>query len=137
MSVLNLKAVTDAIERAGRDLPRSAIVKLHKKVHFYCVRNIGFKTPVDTGRARGNWQSSIHEIRASVIETTGSRSEQNARIFAQANEALKDLPAYVVTYIHNHVPYVKYLEQGSSDQAPHGMVSLTVAELKTKLGGAP
>lgn len=33
-------------------------------------------------------------------------------------------------YIANGLPYIERLEQGSSTQAPRGMVMITIAELK-------
>ena len=48
---------------------------------------------------------------------------------AKGVAVLEQLPAYSIFWISNNLEYIEYLEAGSSQQAPAGMVSLTVAEL--------
>lgn len=78
------------------------------------------RTPVDTGRARGNWQSSINR----PLETIDPSTEGYATTVAQAQ--LGDSIFFI-----NNLPYIKKLEDGSSDQAPAGMVKVTVAEFQS------
>ncbi len=42
---------------------------------------------------------------------------------------LKDLGAFQIVYIANNVNYIIYLEDGTSKQAPEGMVAITMQEL--------
>ena len=44
--------------------------------------------------------------------------------------ALKKLKPYKVVFISNNVDYIEFLEEGSSKQAPNGMVAVTVEELR-------
>lgn len=84
-------------------------------------------TPVDTGRARGNWQFSIGAPAAGtldVVDKDGSaamaRIEGDSLLFKAGETA----------YIVNNLPYAIPLEYGHSDQAPGGMVRVTLARFE-------
>jgi hypothetical protein len=86
------------------------------------------KTPVDTGRARGNWYASIG---TASIDTSETRSESEA-----INDAISTSmgASGKVFYFSNNLEYVRNLEYGGSTQAPRGMVRITVAQIKKDLG---
>lgn len=83
------------------------------------------RTPVDTGRLRGNWQVGINSAPSGVIEEEGGSVTLN-----QARIAMSKASAGNDVYIVNNLPYAMAIENGSSDQAPKGMVKVTVAEWK-------
>ncbi len=75
-------------------------------------------TPVDTGRARGNWQTAPGSPVAGETERLDkSGGEAIAEVEAKTPEG-----AGQVTYLSNNLPYIMTLEEGSSTQAPEGMV---------------
>ncbi|WP_312910934.1 HK97 gp10 family phage protein [Stutzerimonas nitrititolerans] len=75
-------------------------------------------TPVDTGRARGNWQTAPGSPVAGETERLDkSGGEAIAEVQAKTPEG-----AGQVTYLSNNLPYIMTLEEGSSSQAPEGMV---------------
>lgn len=85
------------------------------------------------GRFRGNWITSIGSIdgrELDAIDKTGSKS---------INEGAAKLEAYPDTlpeiYVQNNLPYALPLENGWSDQAPAGMVALTIAEVEAQFDG--
>ena len=43
---------------------------------------------------------------------------------------LTGLPAFSVVWLSNNLDYILFLEEGSSRQAPQGMVAVTVQELR-------
>ncbi|WP_312964599.1 hypothetical protein [Stutzerimonas kunmingensis] len=73
-------------------------------------------TPVKTGRARGNWQTSVGAPVNGEIAREG-----DAPALAEV-EAKTPQGAGQVTYLSNNLPYIDELENGSSTQAPEGMV---------------
>lgn len=86
------------------------------------------RTPVDTGRARANWNASVDEADGSVNEAaTDSASKQAQGQALAASVQFADGEKFVLA---NGLPYIERLEAGSSTQAPAGMVELTLAELK-------
>lgn len=84
------------------------------------------KTPVDTGRARGNWNISIGADDTEVKENQTTPQYQNEKDFpkVKGDESI---------FISNNLPYIKKLEFGSSKQAPQGMVGVTMAGIKNKI----
>lgn len=75
-------------------------------------------TPVDTGRARGNWLTGVHR------PVTGETERLDKTGRSAIAEISENTPAGAgqVTYLSNNLPYIEDLERGSSKQAPEGMV---------------
>ncbi len=82
------------------------------------------RSPVDTGRFKANWNV---QYGAPDYSTTASTAA--SRGTAQAQKALT-LPVGGVVYLSNGLPYARRLEYGWSQQAPSGMVRLTVFEFQ-------
>lgn len=85
-------------------------------------------TPVDTGRARGNWLPSEGSARG---ETTDRVDQSGQAVIAEIKETVKGLGIY---YLANNLPYIRRLEYGYSAQAPAGMVRLNLARLRSFYG---
>lgn len=80
-------------------------------------------SPVDTGRFRGNWQFSIgapEQGQLDRLDTNGSAATAEL-----VNGAIQ-FKAGDTAYIVNNLPYAIPLEYGHSDQAPGGMVRITL-----------
>jgi hypothetical protein len=92
-------------------------------------RRIVLRTPVDTGRARGNWHISIGqpEFTANPPEET---DKGGSTTIVEANGKIDNANSGDTVYLTNGLPYVPVLEDGSSKQAPGGMVKVTAAELR-------
>lgn len=116
------------IDRFARRVVPNEIVKFQKKVVLEALRRLVMKTPVKTGRARGNWQVTISAAAAGQLDQT---DEDGAPTIAAGLAALQGLPPFDVVWISNNVDYIEKLEHGSSQQAPQGMMSVTVAELRS------
>lgn len=89
-------------------------------------------TPVDTGWARANWQPNIG---GPARTTSGSRESVTS---AAQNEGLGALVGWRLAsgakiHITNNVPYIGFLNQGTSKQAPAGFVQ---AAIRRAVGGA-
>ena len=107
------------------------VVKIEKTIVLDAFTSIVMKTPVDTGRARGNWQVNI----GSPATTPKGNSKTGRRPIRSGTAAINNARPHGAYYIVNNVPYVPYLENGWSRQAPLGMVALTVQEIITQFGG--
>lgn len=83
------------------------------------------RTPVDTGRARGNWNAKIGGINNSTDE---SRREQDA--MSQGRSVIGKFKGGEILYLTNGLPYIVPLEYGNSTQAPQGMVRITAEEFR-------
>lgn len=105
----------------------AALVDHHRKVAIDALQRITIRTPVDTGFARGNWQVTIGASNDSVLEQQRGLDD----VIAAARAQLAALPPYATIFIFNNADYIRFLEQGSSAQAPQGMVAVTLAEVDT------
>jgi len=96
-----------------------------RKVALDALARLIEKTPVDEGRARGNWQLAIGTIpRGEIRPLTGDV------LIDEANKRLAEYEPGEIVNITNNVPYIIPLENGHSGQAPNGMVKVTIAELQ-------
>jgi len=93
-----------------------------RKVGFDLTRQVIKRTPVDTGRARGNWQ--VSENLHSVV--LSSKNKTGAKTLRAAKSVLNEIKAGGFFYIQNNVEYILDLEYGSSKQAPQGMMRIAV-----------
>jgi len=88
------------------------------------------RTPVDTGRARGNWQVGINQ---QPRGDTGRLDPAGDSTIAGGNAAIQQLPPFCICHITNNVDYILDLENGHSAQAPNGMLAVTFEELASSL----
>ena len=93
--------------------------KVVRKITLHAYNGVTRKTPVDTGRARANWNMSEGSINASV------KNE------ATTTQPFKKFSGKHSIYITNSLSYIGLLEKGSSKQAPKGMVDVTMNEIRS------
>lgn len=125
MSIQSFSADLNAFsKRTGVDLEVAV-----RKVALEIFDGVTKKTPVDTGRAKGNWNFSVNSINESVDEeakSTGQgRPAKSPNI--QKGDGLKQI------YITNSLDYIYALEHGYSGKAPKGMLAITVNEIRASL----
>lgn len=102
-------------EQATRELDTEQQKKWIRAMALEFIKEVIPRTPVDTGRARAGW----------TLERRGpdnSYFRVNTRLFGGAEGQ-----------IFNGVPYISYLELGSSQQAPGGFVRQTLREISGNL----
>ena len=84
-------------------------------------------SPVDTGRFKGNWQFTVGAPSNQSIDTFDKAGHETiATLVAEVSK----LEAGQVAYIVNNLVYGVPLEYGHSDQAPAGMVQITLARFQ-------
>lgn len=84
-------------------------------------------TPVDTGRAQGNWYASIN-----TIDTSTAEERKGAEALSIAKNEAKNAYGNIFN-LTNNLPYIKKLEYGWSKQAPAGMVRITTEKVSLAL----
>ncbi len=124
-------------------MPPRLVVAAHKKVSLELLRRVAEKTPVKTGRAKGNNQLTLGtpaqgetgRTDASKRKRGGrsageeSRGEVGSGTIAAGVAALAGLQAFGLVWLSNNVPYFQALEDGSSKHAPQGMVAISLEEV--------
>lgn len=112
------------MKRFADTLKEEQLVVFYKRLSLEILRKVVFLTPVDTGRARGNWQLTISTPASGQVKQFKGRDP-----FAAGTATLEQMKNLNVVWISNNVPYIVALERGWSKQAPAGMVAVTLDTL--------
>ena len=106
-----------------------------KKLALDIFTGVVRKTPVDTGRARASWVIGAERpLNSPELNAGREFTEAEATRFAMTELIeLNRLKPYDTVFISNSLPYITALEDGSSKQAPGGMVAVTLSETERDL----
>lgn len=109
-----------------------------RKLAFDAFDGLLRRSPVDTGRFRASWRLGINKTIESVSEERTRASKKGgkgASTNVEAGEQIKAFNAKFGDTVHitNNLPYAQPLEEGSSTQAPAGVLEITFFELTLKL----
>jgi hypothetical protein len=108
----------------GREI-RAALSVTIRDVMLLVLANLKASTPVDTGHAASNW---IVTFRTPFQGVDGSRAAVSTAQQDAGEDRLRryDVGRDGAVVLRNNVPYVKYLDRGSSQQAPAGFVRMAI-----------
>jgi hypothetical protein len=127
--VTNLNGFEDFISDAMGEIEEDA-QQIMVKIGIDLWRSIVLKTPVDTGRARASWNMQWGSPDGSVPSDGAHDTPRTPSISGQAGMGK--------LHISSNLNYIQFLEEGSpgpgSDQAPQGMVQVSLQELTSQLG---
>jgi hypothetical protein len=102
------------------------------KICLDLLSDIVLNTPVDTGRARANWFTSIGIPSSTTVEHEGAQSAAGVAI-GRASADIASAPRNIF-WISNNLPYIYRLEfEQWSKQAPSGMVRLAINRAERKM----
>jgi hypothetical protein len=102
------------------------------KICLDLLSDIVLNTPVDTGRARANWFTSIGIPSSTTVEHEGAQSAAGVAI-GRASANIASAPRNIF-WISNNLPYIYRLEfEQWSKQAPSGMVRLAINRAERKM----
>lgn len=153
MAVINLdKFVRQVLDSAEQEVP-NLVRNLQTKIGFAALKGVVLKTPVDTGRARGNWQVGINSAPDSSKLT---KDKDGGGVIGAGGAIIVGADAFVRIFLTNNVEYIEVLDRGLFDppspgpskdkregrtgellvqggfstQAPAGMVDVTAKEIE-------
>ncbi len=122
------------VDADARKFARLVALKLYQRILML--------TPVDTGRARGNWQMDIGRWPSGALDVGKGKPGQSKnrkrrpnlrsgekKQVASADRKLAGLKLGQSIFIGNNLPYITLLELGSSTQSPHGMVERAMNQI--------
>ena len=124
---LDIQKFADSFEDGAEQAVRGTTIKLFSAIIQ--------STPVDEGRARGNWFTAGQEPSKKINNSAADLSGSNA--INQVNSKVKSIKDFSTFTLTNNLPYIEKLEfggygdgpkttGGSSKQAPAGMVKINV-----------
>ncbi len=107
--------------------------KFHQQVIAELFRRIVLRTPVDTGRARGNWQIELGGPAQGTLEVVDKSGDGTV---LKEIAKLQDIPPFSLVHISNNLQYISYLEHDKrSPQHPEGMVEISLTEMAMWISG--
>lgn len=96
-----------------------------RKVALKALRNIVLATPVDTGRARGNWRVGVNSDPRDTIARKSKKGTAAIKV-GQSTIASAKGKGLVDIVIANNLPYIERLNDGWSEQAPSKFVEKAI-----------
>ncbi|MCB9902409.1 MAG: HK97 gp10 family phage protein [Planctomycetes bacterium] len=108
-----------------------------RKIALDLFTRVIMRSPVDTGRFRANWQTTVGERATGTREAFDKGPVLPGGIGAAVGSTAASEALQVVTraplgpdlWLANNLPYAVPLENGHSPQAPGGMVKLSMLEV--------
>lgn len=100
-------------------------VTVVRRIALEVWKEVTGRSPVDTGRFRAAWMTNLDEA-SDVVPPEGT----------YAAPAAPDLSAATLKnriFVTNGVSYAVFLEEGSSQQAPAGIVRVSLAQVQAEL----
>lgn len=109
------------------------VLLVQKKIAFQLLEGIVNMTPVDTGRARANWQVTIGT--PTLAHSWESYDKPGDGTISSGSAVISSLRTLGTIYLTNNLPYILSLEKGHSQrQAPQGMVQVTLDRVSAQFG---
>lgn len=122
----NIKDFQKGLKAHTKKLEKLTKKEVKEGVFAVGLKGLIFKTPVDEGTARGNWNVEINKIDDSTNE-----GNQTYHALTEGKNTIDKFKMGDIIYFTNALPYINRLEYGWSErQAPNGMMRLTYQELK-------
>jgi hypothetical protein len=126
--VLDLSKFTDKAVGNTEKVFRASSISLF--------RNVIRRTPVRSGRLKGNWQVDINQPATGEVDSS-DQSPINTLDGGSARKVVAGvMPAKLddSIFLVNNLPYARIIENGNySDQAPSGMVGVSIAEFQREV----
>ncbi len=135
MGADNLNSFIRGVRLDGKRIPAEQISIVHRKICLDLTSKVVFRTPVDTGRARMNWQPSRGAPAEGVIGERGERFPgAGSSVMGEATSQVFSLKPFDVYFLTNNLPYIERLAEGHSPQAKDGeMIDQSLAEIEESL----
>jgi len=110
------------------DKNKKKMLDISRRAMFTISRNIIKRSPVLTGRFRGNWFS---QLGSPSTEMTENVDESGQIALSKTQKTVEKVEFGHVFYFINNLPYALALEFGHSKvKAPAGMVRVSLADYK-------
>lgn len=99
-----------------------ALTQRIRVIALAMLNEIVLRSPVDTGRFRGN---NIVSVGAPVYTSTTNVDKSGGETIQRGLSVMTGLEPYTQVYIQNNLPYASALEDGHSQQAPGGIYAVS------------
>jgi len=124
----DLIAFTKKAEKNAEKIFRGTTISLFGKIIK--------RTPVKSGRLKGNWQIDINAPASGTVDTTDTTPIKGigAGSTLKIASKVKIAELHDSIYMTNNLPYAQLVENGNySTQSPAGMVGVSIAEFQREV----
>lgn len=139
----DLKTWSRVLDRELADVVRTVTLQLYQEITL--------RNPVDTGYSRANWniaqgapdttvsgirpQSNFKAIPKRTQEqfNAPARRRTGGDVISAREADMPEIDGQQTVFITNSLPYIQFLEDGSSTQAPSGFVRIALAVVEAKV----
>lgn len=104
------------------DVVQEQVSQRVRVIAMAMLNEIVLRSPVDTGRFRGN---NIVSVGAPVYTNTANVDPTGAETINRGISAMSGLEPFTQVFIQNNLPYAVPLEDGHSKQAPAGIYAVS------------
>lgn len=125
----NLKSFNRKINNFAKVQVPADGAKFFRMLALELLKGVVLDTPVDSGRAQGNWVLTLNAPFAGWQKDGPFKTP--GQIVSEGLSTLKGFKLGNIIFLTNNVPYIVRLEQGWSDQAPSGMLERNMNRLLT------
>lgn len=115
------------------EVTREQATLIFRKITLELDSRVVLGTPVDIGRARGNWFPSLN---TPATGTTDKTDPGGSAALAAINSVVGSARLGDTVWLTNNLPYILPLENGHSKQAPDGMVDINLNAIAAFYGGS-
>ena len=122
----NLDQFNKELDQATKGLTEDDLLTLQRSISLDLLARVVEKTPVDTGRARGAWVVGISRPSTGL----GRSNKRGFGPVVAGAAKIRSAKPFGVIFISNNVEYIEFLENGSSAQAPAGMLAVSLEETR-------
>lgn len=128
----NIDAFVAGVDEWVDETPK-ALGKLHRAITLGMLRDVAIETPIDTGRARLNWQVGRGTAPASELDVQDGAAS-GAKVAARESAEVAAIKPFSISFVANNVPYIGALNDGHSNQAPSGFVDAVFEKYRRQFG---
>jgi hypothetical protein len=132
----NVDVFLKEVDRFGLEIPKE-FANLMREVVVDLYTGIVQDTPYLTGRSKASWTIGIGApifIDQGKDWFSGAQAAEAIAFGHVVKLASLDENPFQKVFLANGVPYIDRLEEGSSRQAPDGMVALNIARVENERG---
>lgn len=128
----NLREFQVNLAEFVKDEVPESVRNIRDAASLEAVRSVVYLTPVDTGRLRGNWQTTIGRPAEGERDTLDPNGQVTVEIGQLTISEARD--PYDPIWLHNGVPYGVYINDGTPKIVAFHMVEQTVDKLERRFG---
>lgn len=112
---------------------RGGVMQVQRKVALDLLTMVVERSPVDTGRFRGNHQVALGQAN---LSTDAAPDPDGGAVLSRGAAAVAAADGERAIVISNNLPYARALEHGHSQQAPVGVYAVSVAAFQALFAAA-